>query len=130
MILYLLNAVFTNFTSIGIAGTALAYSVSAFFIMMIYLLTFRKKTGIDIITDNFGYIVKAMMAVIPSGLITLVLKLLVRPDVASKLSQVLAVCVPVAGGVTIYWLIRLKLKPRRYTYINNLVLWRLKHGER
>ena len=52
--------------------------------MMIYLLTFKKKTGIDIITDNFVYIVKAVLAAIPAGLITLGLKLLVRPDVGSN----------------------------------------------
>lgn len=130
VVLYLLNAVFTKHTNIGIAGTALAYSISAFFIMMIYLLTFKKKTGIDIITDNFVYIVKAVLAAIPAGLITLGLKLLVRPDVGSKLSQILALCVPAVGGVGLYWLILLKLKTPEITYINNLVLSRLRFGKR
>lgn len=130
VVLYLLNAVFTKHTNIGIAGTALAYSISAFFIMMIYLLIFKKKTGIDIITDNFVYIVKAVLAAIPAGLITLGLKLLVRPDVGSKLSQILALCVPAVGGVGLYWLILLKLKTPEITYINNLVLSRLRFGKR
>jgi len=130
VILYLLNAVFRKYTNIGIAGTALAYSISAFFIMMAYLLTFRKKTGIDIITDNFGYIVKALMAAVPAGMITFGLKLLVRPDVESKLSQILALCVPTACGLGLYWLILLKLKTPEITYINNLVLSRLKIGKR
>lgn len=129
-ILYMLNAAFNKYTSIGIAGTALAYSISAFFIMMIYILAFRKKTGIDIITDNFGYIVKSVISVIPAGLITFGLKILVRPDVNSKLSQILALCVPAAGGIGLYWLILLKMKTPEITYINNLVLSRLKLGNR
>ena len=98
--------------------------------MMIYILAFRKKTGIDIITDNFGYIVKSLISVIPAGLITFGLKILVRPDVNSKLSQILALCVPAAGGIGLYWLILLKMKTPEITYINNLVLSRLKLGNR
>jgi len=126
VILYILNAGFNRFTDIGIAGTALAYSISAFFNMMIYLLAFRRKTGIDVITDNFGYIVKAVLAAIPAGLITFGLKLLVRPDINSKLSQILALCVPAAGGLGMFWFILLKLKTPEVTFINNLVLSRLK----
>lgn len=126
VILYILNAGFNNFTDIGIAGTALAYSISAFFNMMVYILAFRKKTGIDVITDNFGYIVKAVMAAIPAGLITYGIKILVRPDINSKLSQILALCVPAAGGLGLFWFILLKLKTPEITYINNLVLSRLK----
>jgi len=126
VILYILNAGFNRFTNIGIAGTALAYSISAFFNMMIYLLAFRRKTGIDVITDNFGYIVKAVLAAIPAGLITFGLKLLVRPDINSKLSQILALCVPAAGGMGLFWFILLKMKTPEVTYINNLVLSRLK----
>ncbi len=130
VILYLLNFVFRNYTELGVAGTALAYSVSAFFTMMIYLLTFRKKTGIDIITDNFGYIVRSVIATIPAGLVAYALRILVRPDVSSKLSQILALCVPAVSGLGIYWLILLKMKTPEITYINNLILSRFKRDKR
>jgi putative peptidoglycan lipid II flippase len=126
VILYLLNVIFRNLTGIGIAGTALAYSMSQFVIMMIYMLMFRKKTGIDIITDNFGYIVKSMIGTIPAGLVTYGLSVLIRPNIESKISQVAAICVPVAGGLGLFWLILLKLRVSEIRYINDLVLSKLK----
>lgn len=126
VILYLLNILFRNATNIGIAGTALAYSISAFVNMMVYMLAFRKKTGIDIITDNFGYIVKSIIGAIPAGLAAYGLSILVRPDIKSKISQIAAICVPVAGGLGLFWLIMLKLRISEITYINNLVLSKLR----
>lgn len=124
--LYLLNAIFRNHTGIGIAGTALAYSISAFLNMMVYMLAFKKKTGIDIITDNFSYIVKAVLAIIPAGLVTYGLKVLVRPDVESKLSQVLAISVPAMGGIGLFWIILHKIKVPEVTYINEMLLSKIK----
>ena len=40
---YVLNIVFRRYTDIGIAGTALAYSMSQFITMMVYLMTFKKR---------------------------------------------------------------------------------------
>ncbi|MGI6085138.1 MAG: murein biosynthesis integral membrane protein MurJ [Acetivibrionales bacterium] len=128
--LFILNAGFIKYSNLGIAGTALAYSISAFFTMMIYLLTFRSKTGIDIITDNFFYIVKAVGAVIPAGLVAFLTKITIRPDVDSKLSQILAIFVPAACGFGIFWLILLKLKVPEIAFVNNLVLSKLKHGKK
>ncbi len=130
VILILLNVIFRNFTNIGVAGTALAYSISAFVNMMIYMLMFKKKTGIDIITDNFGYIVKATIGVIPAGLLTYVLSILVRPNVESKISQIAAVCVPVAGGIGIFWFILLKLRISEIAYINDLLLSKFKRFQK
>lgn len=125
-ILYLLNVIFRNLTDIGIAGTALAYSMSAFVNMMVYMLMFKKKTGIDIITDNFGYIIKAMIGAVPAGLAAYGLSVLIRPDIESKISQIAALCVPAAGGLGLFWLVMLKLKVSEIRYINDLVLSKLK----
>jgi len=126
IILYLLNIFFRNATGIGVAGTALAYSMSQFVIMMIYMLMFRKKTGIDIITDNFGYIVKAVIGGIPAGLAAYGLSVLIRPDVNSKISQIAAICVPVAGGLAIFWFILLKLRVGEIRFINDMVLSKIR----
>ena len=125
-ILYLLNVIFRNLTGIGIAGTALAYSMSQFVIMMVYMLLFRRKTGIDIITDNFGYIVKAMIGAVPTGIAVYGLSVLIRPDIGSKISQIAAICVPVAVGLGLFWLILLKLRVSEIKFINDLVLSKLK----
>ena len=122
---YVLNIVFRRYTDIGIAGTALAYSMSQFITMMVYLMTFKKKTGIDIITDNFGYLVKTVLSVIPAGIVTYILKMLVRPDIGSKLSQILALIVPVVGALGIYWLILYKTGNPEIAFINEFVLSKL-----
>lgn len=121
VVFYILNVVFRRYSGIGIAGTALAYAISAFINMMIYLLTFKLKTGIDIITDNFWYIVKAVVAIIPAGLVAYGLKVLVRPDINSKISQVLSICVPLLGGMGLYWLVLLLTKNPEIRYINKLI---------
>lgn len=119
---YLFNAFFGNFTNIGIAGTALAYSISSFINMMILLLAFKNKSGIDIISDNFWDMLKALAAVIPSGLITYGLAALIRPDISSKLSQIIAFLPPVAAGLGLFWFILARLKVPEIEYINNLAL--------
>ena len=118
---YILNIVFRRFTTIGIAGTALAYSMSQFITMMIYLKAFKRKTQIDIITDNFGYLYKTMLAVIPAGIVTYIFKLLVRPDISSKISQIIALVVPIMGGLGIYWLILYKMENPEIAYINEFI---------
>ena len=123
---YIFNSFFRDFTGIGIAGTALAYSLSAFVNTMILLFAFKRKAGVDIISENFGYIVKAVIAVIPAGLVTFGLNLLLRPDIDSKISQLFAICVPIVGGVGLFWLVLLKMNIPEIEYINNLVGSRFK----
>lgn len=123
---YLFNAFFGNFTDIGIAGTALAYSISSFINMMILLLAFKKKKGIDIISDNFWDMAKAFAAVIPAGLVTYLLSAIIRPDINSKISQLAAFCLPVAGGFGLFWFILARLKVPGIEYVNNLALSYLK----
>lgn len=120
------SSFFRHQTNIGIAGTALAYSIAAFINMMILLMVFKKKTGIDIIAENFGYMVKAVCAVIPAGIVTYGISMLVRPDVGSKLSQLLIICLPLAGGLGMFWVILVRLKIPEVEFINQLVLSRLK----
>ncbi len=125
---YLFNSFFRDFTGIGIAGTALAYAIASFVNMMILFITFKRKTGVDVISENFSYLVKVVVAVIPTGLVTYALSLVVRPDIGSKISQILALCVPLAAGIGIYWLTLIRLKIPEVSYIGKLVLSRLKRS--
>lgn len=123
---YALNAIFRNFTNLGIAGTALAYSIASFINLMILLVTFKKKTGIDVISDNFGYMVKAVCAAVPAGLVTFLIGILVRPDVTSKLSQILAIILPVSAGLGGFWILATIFKIPEIKFISNLVISRFK----
>ncbi len=123
---YLFNSFFMNNTSIGIAGTALSYTITAFVNMMILLYAFKKKTGVDIIAENFGYIVKTVGAVIPSGLVVYVLNILIRPNIESKISQIFAILLPAAAGLGLFWWALVKLKIPETAYIRDLVNSRLK----
>lgn len=123
---YLFNAIFMNFTSLGIAGTALAYTISAFVNMMILMCAFKKKTGVDVIADNFGHMLKVIVAVIPSGLVTVGLHFLIRPNVESKISQILAIIPPVAAGIGLFWYALVSLRIPETVFIRDLIKSRIK----
>lgn len=123
---YLFNYLFTHYTDIGIAGTALAYSISSFINMIILLIAFKNKTGVDIITDNFGFMGKAMLGGIGSGVITYILSAVIRPDVASKFSQVLVLLLPMAAGLGLFWFIMDRLRVPEIQFINQFALSRIK----
>lgn len=118
---YILNILFREYTTIGIAGTALAYSVSQFVTMVVYLQTFKRKTNIDIITDNFGYLYKTMFAAAPAGVVTYLLKLLIRPNISSKIAQLFALALPILAGLAVYWFILYKTKNPEIVYINHFI---------
>ena len=123
---YLFNSFFIRYTSIGIAGTALSYTITAFVNMMILIIAFKKKTCVDIISENFGYIVKIIVAAIPAGLVTYGLSLIVRPDIVSKVSQIFAIILPVSFGCGVFWVSLVKLKIPEIAYIRDLAITRLK----
>ncbi len=125
---YLFNSFFRAYTGIGIAGPALSYAIASFVNMMLLFITYYKKTGVDIISENFFYIVKVGVAVIPSGLLTYALSLLVRPDINSKISQILALCVPLAAGIGFFCFILVKLKIPEIAVVTKMVLSRLKRS--
>jgi len=123
---YLFNYLFNAFTDIGIAGTALAYSISSFINVMVLIYAFREKTDIDVIAENFGFMGKALLSVLVSGGIAYIISVLIRPDVNSKFSQVAALILPMAAGLGVFWLIMGRLKVPEIRYVNNLFLSRIK----
>lgn len=123
---YLFNLIFTRYTDIGIAGTALAYSISSFINMMILLLAFKSKTGVDIITDNFGFMGKASLGGIGAGIFSYILSSVIRPDITSKFSQVLVLMLPMVAGLGLFWFVMDFLRVPEIKFINQLVLSRIK----
>lgn len=123
---YLFNAIFMNFTSMDIAGTALAYTITAFVNMIMLLCIFKRKTGVDIIAENFSHMVKIVIAAIPSGLVVFALQRIIKPNVESKISQILAIIPPVLVGGAVFWLVLVRFKIPETAYIRDLVRARFK----
>jgi MviN-like protein. len=119
---YAFNWFFISFTPVGIAGTALSYSISSAINMLILVFAFYRKTGIHIIYDNAGYILRSLIPTVPSCLAAYLLMMLVRPDITSKLSQIICISVPLAAGYLIFWLLCMKTGIPETQIINNMVL--------
>ncbi len=119
------NYIFQNFTHIGIAGIALSYSISAFLNMLFLAYLFKRKTGIDIIYDNFSFLFKTALASVPTGLIAFALMMLIRPG-TSKISQIFTLCVPVAAGLVLFWFVAGKFKIKEINDITDMFRSRLK----
>lgn len=119
---YVFNWFFRSFTPIGIAGTALSYSIATVVNMGLLVFAFNRKTGIHIIYDNGRYALRALFAAVPSSLAVLLLAALVRPDTASKLSQIACIALPLAVGLFIFWYLSMKIRIPEIDTVNKMLL--------
>lgn len=119
---YVFNWFFRSYTPLGIAGTALAYSMSTFVNMGLLVFAFYRKTGIHAVYDNGRYALRALFAAIPSGLAAVVTGALIRPDVTSKLSQIVCLAVPMTAGLLLFWYLCMKIRIPEIGIVNNMVL--------
>ena len=123
---FLFNWIFRSFTNIGIAGTALSYSISAFINVSVLIYMFNRFTGISIIRENGRYAIRSMFAAVPSGVVVLILTMLVRPDTTSKLSQIVCITISLSAGILVFWYLCMKTKIPEIDYINRAVISKLR----
>lgn len=123
---FLFNWFFRSFTPIGIAGTALSYSMASVVNMSVLVFAFHRKTGIHIIFENGRYALCSLMATVPSGAAILLLSLLIRPNTDSKLSQIVCISIPLAVGLSIFWYLCMKIRIPEIDTVNKMVLSGLK----
>jgi len=71
----LANIYFVNYTDLGAIGTALAYVIAVMVNAFLLIILFSRKTGMELIPDNFSFIFKTVIATMASGI---VLWLLIR----------------------------------------------------
>ncbi|NLW02507.1 MAG: murein biosynthesis integral membrane protein MurJ [Clostridiaceae bacterium] len=116
------NWFFRNYTTIDVAGTALSYSLASVVNTGILVFAFYRKTGIHIIYDNGRYVLRSLFAAVPSGLAVFLLSLLIRPDIGSKLSQIVCLALPLAAGLFIFWYLCMKIRIPEIDTVNKLVL--------
>ena len=122
---YLFNAVFRQTADIGIAGTALAYSISSFLQMMVLLLIFSRKTGILFFSDNIRFFGLSAIATIPSGLVLWLLTRVFQPDPDSKISQVLCASIPALACLGVFYLAARALRIAEVSLLRDMVAGRL-----
>jgi putative peptidoglycan lipid II flippase len=120
------NALFQRFTHFGIAGTALSYSITSFFNMMILLYAFSRKTGIRFFSDNGLFFVKSMAAMIPAGGVLYALTLLVRPAIDSKVSQIICVTIPAIACCAVFYFASLVFHIQEVSMLRDMVAGKFK----
>lgn len=102
------NLYFTRCTDLGAIGTAMAYVVTVLVNAFLLLVLFYKKTGLELIPDNFMFLVKVTAVTIISG-ITLWICSLVIPfpagedfSVGRKILEILSVCARMIPTVLVF----------------------------
>lgn len=120
------NALFQHFTNFGIAGTALSYSITSLFNMLILLFVYSRKTGIRFYSDNGTFFGKSFAAMIPAGAVLYGLTLLMKPAIGSKASQILCVSVPAIACCVAFYFMALALHIREVSMLREMVTARLK----
>jgi len=92
------NLYFSNYTDLGAIGTAMAYVVTVLVNAFLLVILFSRKTGLELIPDNFIFLAKITAVTIISG-ITLWICTLIIPFPAGesfsfgrKVLEILSVC--------------------------------------
>lgn len=118
---YLFNVLFHNFTDLGIAGTALAYTFTILWSMLFLLTIFSKKTGFRIFSDNMKFLAKSFAALVPAALVMGAMAYVFQPNPLSKVSQLLNLAVPAIAGLVLFYLLAFLLKIKEIAMIKNLL---------
>ena len=120
------NALFQHFTNFGIAGTALSYSITSLFNMLILLFVFSRKTGIRFYSDNGLFFAKCFVAMVPAGTVLYALTLLIRPDVNSKASQIICMAGPAVICCAVFYFMALVLHIHEVSKLREMVAGKFK----
>ena len=65
-------------------------------------------------------------ATVPSGIAVFLFSVLIRPNTASKLSQIVCIAIPLAAGLSIFWYLCMKIRIPEIDTVNRMVLSGLK----
>jgi putative peptidoglycan lipid II flippase len=120
------NALFQHFTNFGIAGTALSYSITSLFNMLILLVVFSRKTGIRFFSDNGAFFGKCFAAMVPSGALLYALTLLIRPAIDSKASQIICMAIPAVACCAAFYFMALAFRIHEVSVLRDMVAGKFK----
>lgn len=107
-----LSYIFCKYTSLGVSGMALAYSVASTVNAIILFIVFNKRTGGLINKDILEFCEKTILCSLFMGLAIVVLRYFL-PDVGeSKMFQLISLGINIGTGVAVYfisvWIIKIE----------------------
>jgi len=92
------NLYFANYTDFGAIGTAMAYVLTVMINAFLLIVLFSRKTGLDLIPDNFIFLAKTTAVTIISGMVLWICTLIIpfpagdSFSVGTKILEILSVC--------------------------------------
>ncbi len=123
---YGFNYLFQKYTNMGIAGTALSYTITSFFNVVLLLFIFTHKTKIRFFADNAVFFGKSMLAVLPATLVLWVSVRFLQPDINAKLSQILCLAIPALLCCAVFYLMARGLKIQEVAMLQKMILGRFR----
>jgi putative peptidoglycan lipid II flippase len=128
----LANVYFINYTNLGAVGTAMAYVIAVLINACLLIVLFTRKTGFELIPDNFVFILKTTVATIASGLVLwLLIKLIPFPwgedfTTGKKIIEILVSGIQIFISFIVFIFVSLLLKIDEVRNLTGSILNRLK----
>lgn len=102
------NLYFANYTGFGAIGTAIAYVITVMINAFLLIVLFSKKTGLELIPDNFVFLAKTATVTILSG-VTLWFAKMIIPfpagesfSIGGKILEILSVCARMIPAILVF----------------------------
>lgn len=120
---YLAN-LWLSTSPIGIAGPAMAYSITAMLNMFMLLVLFQRKTGIRVLQDNFVFLYRCLIAAVPSCIVLWLSTFLLSPNPDGKVSQVFVLGIQGVAGLAVFYGMAVVLKIQEVSVLKRMFLKR------
>lgn len=126
------NLYFINQTELGAIGTALAYVITVMVNAFLLIVLFSRKTGIELIPDNFVFIARTSLVTVVSGItLWICTKIIPFPaaegfSIGKKVLEILSVCTRLVLPVIVFIVTSVMLKIDEIRELLVSVLLRMK----
>ncbi|NLY17993.1 MAG: polysaccharide biosynthesis protein, partial [Clostridiaceae bacterium] len=128
----LANIYFINYTNLEAIGTALSYVIAVTVNAFLLIILFSGKTGMELIPDNFFFILKTVVATIASGIVLwLLIRLIPFPweetfSIGKKFMEILVLGIQLFISFIVFVIVSLFLKIDEVRNFAGSILVRIK----
>ena len=128
----LANFYFINYTNLKAIGTALAYVIAVTVNAFLLIILFSRKTGMELIPDNFFFILKTVIATIVSGIVLwLLIRLIPFPwdetfSIGKKIMEILVSGIQLVISFVVFIIVSLFLKIEEVRNLIGSILARIR----
>jgi len=122
-----ISYLFYRYTSLGVAGMALAYSITSTVNAIILVVMLNKKINGIYLKSFFVFFLKTLLASAVMGVSVLLLAFILDFDTASKLLQILYLIVTISAGAVIYFAAVCLLRVEEAVRIYETVILKVKN---